>query len=71
MSDRVPTNLDKPADSSLDYAYRLAWALWEKHYKIDAPDWKPLPDLLGLLTQIDNMAAGLVRPSANGQTEER
>jgi hypothetical protein len=55
-----------PTDSPHDYAMRLAWALWEKHWKDDAPDWQPLPDLLGLLTQIDNMVAGLVRK--DGQT---
>lgn len=41
------------------YAVRLAVALWEKHYKTQAPDWKPLPDLIGVLTQIDNMTTGL------------
>lgn len=43
------------------YARRLATALWEKHWKIDAPEWQPLPDLMGLLTQIDNATAGLRR----------
>jgi hypothetical protein len=47
--------------NALGYATTLACALWEKHYKAEAPDWKPQPDLLGLLTQIDNMTAGLVR----------
>jgi hypothetical protein len=46
---------------ALNYATRLATLLWEKHWKDDAPDWKPLPDLLGVLTQIDNMTAGLHR----------
>jgi hypothetical protein len=42
------------------YAERLATALHEKHYAASAPDWKPLHgDLIGLLTQIDNMTAGL------------
>lgn len=54
-------------DGPLGYATHLACALWEKHWKADAPDWKPLPDLLGVLTQIDNMTAGLVRGVANGE----
>lgn len=41
------------------YAKRLAESLWERHWKNVAPDWKPLPDLIGVLTQIDNMTAGL------------
>lgn len=45
----------------LGYAQRLATALWEKHWKADAPEWKPLPDTIGVLTQIDNMTVGLVR----------
>jgi hypothetical protein len=44
------------------YATRLATSLWEEHWKNDAPEWKPLPDLIGVLTQIDNACAGLVRP---------
>jgi hypothetical protein len=50
---------------ALGYATRLAEAIYEKHYRDDAPEWKPLPDLLGLLTQIDNMTAGLTRTRAN------
>ena len=59
---------DKPMTRELGYATRLAEALWEKHCKTEAPDWKPLPDLLGVLTQIDNMTTGLVRAA---QAEER
>ncbi len=51
----------KRMDDELSYATRLAMALWERHWKDDAPDWKPLPDLMGVLTQIDNMTVGLVR----------
>lgn len=44
------------------YAERLAVALWEKHYKQINPHWKPLSgDLIGILTQIDNMTVGLSR----------
>jgi len=43
------------------YASRLAVAIWEKHYKDSAPDWTPFSDLMLLLTQIDNMTAGLIR----------
>jgi hypothetical protein len=46
------------------YAKRLAVAIWEQHYKDVAPQWNPLDDLMGVLTQIDNMIAGLVTPPA-------
>ena len=48
-----------------DDAYRiakdLACSLYEKHFKDDAPNWKPLPDLIGVITQMDNMTAALGR----------
>ncbi len=50
---------------ALDYARALAVALHDKHYP-QVVQWEPLPDLLGLLTQIDNMAASLVK--ADGDT---
>jgi hypothetical protein len=46
------------------YAKRLAVAIWEQHYKGVAPQWKPFDDLMGVLTQIDNMTAGLTTPPA-------
>ena len=51
------------ADAALAYAHRLAFNLWQKHWKADAPRWVPLPDMIGLLTQIDNMTVGLIRPA--------
>jgi hypothetical protein len=48
-------------DKDLAYATRLAVALWERHWKEDAPNWRPLPELIGVLTQIDNMTVGLYR----------
>jgi hypothetical protein len=48
-------------EPALGYAQRLAEAIWSKYYKADAPHWKPLDDVLGVLTQIDNMTSGLSR----------
>jgi hypothetical protein len=45
------------------YALTLAEAIHRKHFP-EVTQWKPLPDLLGLLTQIDNMTSGLVMPAA-------
>jgi hypothetical protein len=45
-----------------NYAKSIAEAIWKKHYKDTAPHWKPDNDLFILLTQIDNMTAGMVPP---------
>jgi hypothetical protein len=37
----------------------LAVAIWRTNYADDAPQWEPLPDIDGIVSQIDNMAAGL------------
>ena len=46
---------------ALDYAARLASHLYEKHWRNEAPNWRLLDDLIGVLTQLDNMTVGLVR----------
>lgn len=51
-------------DWVLAYAKTIANCLWADHYKDDAPQWKVLPDLAGVLSQIDNMVSGLVPASA-------
>jgi hypothetical protein len=53
------------------YASRLAVAIWEKHYKDAAPQWKPLDDLMGVLTQIDNMSSGLSLAAPPAPSAER
>jgi hypothetical protein len=50
----------KQEPDAYGYARRLAEAIWQKHYKAVAPQWKPLDDLMGVLTQIDNMTSGLI-----------
>ncbi|KQQ29416.1 hypothetical protein ASF53_19485 [Methylobacterium sp. Leaf123] len=51
------------------YAESLAVALWQKHWRENAPDWKPLTgDLIGILTQIDNMTCGLSRAPNSTRT---
>ncbi len=55
------TTEEERQPDALGYAQRLATVIWEKHWKDDAPNWKPQPDLIDVLTQIDNMTAGLSR----------
>ena len=53
-----------PQPDAYGYAKRLSEAIWKKHYQSTAPQWKPFDDLMGVLTQIDNMTAGLTTPPA-------
>ncbi|MBT9176617.1 MAG: hypothetical protein DDT20_00937 [Firmicutes bacterium] len=46
---------------AIDYATKLAVNLHRRHYYPTAFDWEPLPDVLGLLTQIDHMTGALWR----------
>jgi hypothetical protein len=51
--------LTREIDEAHKYAERLATLLCEKHFKEVAPHWKPLPDTVGIITQIDNMTCGI------------
>lgn len=42
-----------------DELRRLMQVIWRQEYRNEAPDWQPLPDLVGMITQIDNMYAGV------------
>jgi hypothetical protein len=42
-----------------EYAARLAQHIHDTHYPDGSPEWKPLPDLMGVLSQIDNALTGL------------
>jgi NTP pyrophosphatase (non-canonical NTP hydrolase) len=53
-------SLWRPQPDALGYAQRLAVSLKEKFPADHAPDWKPLDDILGVLTQIDNITTGLI-----------
>ena len=41
----------------------LALVLWKKHYKKESPNFELCEDVAGVITQIDNMVAGLVKPA--------
>ena len=56
-------------EDALKYAQGLAMSMWEKHWKQDSPNWKPLDDIVGVLTQIDNMVAGMTRRSPNDRDQ--
>lgn len=46
-------------DTAHKEALSIAVALHKRHY-FDVKQWEPLPDVAGLLSQIDNMTAGLL-----------
>lgn len=61
--------LRRERDEAMRYAENLAVAL-SRHFP-HVPQWKPLTgDLIGLLTQIDNMTTGL-SPSCAALREEK
>ena len=41
-------------------AVRLAQVMWRRTYRDAAPHWQPLEDTAGVISQIDNMHAGVV-----------
>ena len=43
-----------------EYAVRLATVMW-RHLYPDNQEWQPLETLSGVLSQIDNMIAGLIK----------
>src|SRR5215216_560386 len=55
--------------TALKYATQLAVSTAKKHYP--NPDWQPQPDLMGVLTQIDNMLTGLVRAAPDRDLKEQ
>ena len=58
----VPLNLagETPYEHAHRWATELAVSMARKFYP-EVTQWKPLPDLVGVITQIDNMSTGLVR----------
>ena len=53
--------LQRELEEARGYATRLLVALMDKHFQDRASGWAPLPDLIGVLTQIDNLSTGLER----------
>lgn len=47
-----------------DTLRKLAVATWRTNYADEAPQWEPLPDIDGIISQIDNMTAGLAQQVA-------
>ncbi len=48
-------------DLAYNEAKQLSIYLHRQHYADSAPNWQPLSDLRGVISQIDNMVVGLVR----------
>lgn len=64
MTDNFEYQVGQEQQSSeIEYiaACDLAKAIHAKHYRDDSPQWQVLPDIRGVISQIDNMTAGMVR----------
>ncbi|MEM1155118.1 MAG: hypothetical protein AAGI44_13350, partial [Pseudomonadota bacterium] len=46
-------------EQNQQYATNLARHMWQTFYRDKSPEWQPLDTLRGVLSQIDNMLAGL------------
>jgi hypothetical protein len=64
-----PAQPPPAVDEAHLYASNLLESLVEKYGR--PPGWQPLPDLLGKLTQIDNVIAGLLRRAAQPPLPQR
>ena len=66
-------NVDLHAElfKAKEYATTLTVSMHRQHYAEAAPNWQPLNDVLGLLTQIDNMYAGLRNDFADLEVENK
>lgn len=53
------TTLQAELAEARDELKRLIESIWKAEYRREAPEWKPLPDLIGMITQMDNMYAGV------------
>jgi len=61
VAEKVKDSESRTGNQSPCYtiARDMAVRMWEKHYKTDAPNWEPLDDFMGVLSQISNMLTGL------------
>lgn len=57
--------LKDEADKAKREAVRLAVGIWRAEFQADAPNWQPLDYVAGIISQIDNMYAGV-----RGQRDE-
>lgn len=62
--DRETADAVLAACDGYDEAANLAKAIYSQHYRNDAREWRVLPDIRGVLSQISNMVAGMTRHGA-------
>jgi len=71
-----PSGVGVDTELALKEATALAVSLFNQHYRDDEDyasgrvPWKPLPDLRGVISQIDNMTAGLSRASPTDSAQD-
>jgi hypothetical protein len=56
--DRIE-ELESERSKAMGHALALATTLHRNFYKTQAPNWEPLEDVVGVITQIDNMIIGV------------
>ena len=68
--DSVQAKPEPEHDNTYIYASSLATAIWQKYYMKESPKFALLDTTEGVLTQIDNMACGLVREKPEQPEQE-
>lgn len=66
----APGSRNSAGETPTEHAHRWATELaisMAKRFYPEVTQWKPLPDLLGVITQIDNMTTGLMRSKGCGR----
>jgi prefoldin subunit 5 len=58
LRDRIE-ELESEQSKAMGHTLALATTLHRNFYKTQAPNWEPLEDVVGVITQIDNMIIGV------------
>ena len=61
MASALRASIIAQTKKQLKEAQNLAVSIWKQHYERERPDWKPLDDTIGVLTQISNMVSCMGR----------
>ena len=56
---RAPREVEKENADARREVLALITSIWRAEFRHEAPNWKPLPNLVGMITQLDNMYAGV------------
>lgn len=65
----VTTDLTRELAKANREVLGLITSIWKSEFRNESPQWEPLPDLVGRITQLDNMYAGVRGQRDKARTE--